>query len=737
MNSQKELTHGELGSVTGRVDDVRTHPDSAATTAVEVETDDGVLGWVLFAPDADGSNYDWKSGRRYRFGDVVGCDLRRALQTREERVAEAFDTLDLDVLPDDPDPTQCPGCGGEIAVRDALELGSEIRERLDAITGHVLGVVTASQSVEVTETEIDDWQSQSDQGNQSETPTESPSVVCLDCGADVSAHYEQRAQERHGVQWRENRGRILENVSEGSLDTDASTGGQSDVAESAAPSSADVGMATGGGKDATGFRDNVREGYVPEPDALTYEGLFYDYYFDTGDTSDTAGGDSLFYPSYATAVTDAPLTGDTEQYVTVGLNSNLTEADLERKPLNLVAAVDISGSMSSQFDQYYYDEHGNRETASADTDESTKMAAARQALVALTEQLREEDRLGVVLYNSAAEVAKPLRRVGETNMDAIRGHIRDINAGGGTDMSAGFSAAVDLLEPHREADLTEVENRVIFMTDAMPNQGQTSRENIVDEFETAATAGIHTTFVGIGLDTNADLVESISGVRGANHYFVHSTAEFERRLSEEFTYMVTPLVFNLSLEVVSDGYELETVYGSPNADRATGEVMHVTTLFPSPTTDGETRGGVTLLQLEQTAPDPSVELVAKWTQRDGRRNSHTAEISLSPQTVGQFDNSGIRKAVLLARYGRLLRDWAADTHAGETGDGVDDWNHSDKTVADGWKRQSASLSVSQSYLEAFGTMRGYVADEMTEIGDETLSQELELLGLLAAQDPAR
>jgi Ca-activated chloride channel family protein len=160
-------------------------------------------------------------------------------------------------------------------------------------------------------------------------------------------------------------------------------------------------------------------------------------------------------------------------------------------------------------------------------------------------------------------------------MDAIRSHIDEIQAGGGTDM---FAGAMDLLEPYHDADLEAVENRVVFMTDAMPNLGTTGETDIVDGFEDAAAKHVHTTFVGIGFDTNADLVESISGVRGANHYFVHSTEEFTERLADEFTYMVTPLVFDLSLDVVSDGYEIDAVYGSPNADRATGEVMHVTTL---------------------------------------------------------------------------------------------------------------------------------------------------------------
>ena len=64
--------------------------------------------------------------------------------------------------------------------------------------------------------------------------------------------------------------------------------------------------------------------------------------------------------------------------------------------------------------------------------------------------------------------------------------------------------------------------------------------------------------------------------------------------------MVTPLVFDLSLKLESSGYDIKAVYGSPEADLATGEIMKVNTLFPSLTVDGETRGGLILLHLEKT-----------------------------------------------------------------------------------------------------------------------------------------
>jgi len=122
------------------------------------------------------------------------------------------------------------------------------------------------------------------------------------------------------------------------------------VVDEAAPASANmaspetVGLAAGGAKDVTNFRENVAEGFTPQPAAISDEGLFYDYYFETGERTAT---EALFAPRYAAAVSEHPLTGQTEQYLSVGLDSTLSVAEFERPRLDLVAVLDVSGSMDS------------------------------------------------------------------------------------------------------------------------------------------------------------------------------------------------------------------------------------------------------------------------------------------------------------------------------------------------------------------------------------------------------
>jgi Ca-activated chloride channel family protein len=280
----------------------------------------------------------------------------------------------------------------------------------------------------------------------------------------------------------------------------------------------------------------------------------------------------------------------------------------------------------------------------------------------------------------------------------------------------------------------DVERRVVFMTDMMPNTGTTGDSELTQLFADAAAEGVHTTFVGMGLDANAELADTLSGIRGANHYFIHSAAEFERRLGEEFDYMVTPLVYDLNLDLDADGYEIEAVHGSPSADAATDRLMHVGTLFPSAKQDGEARGGVVLVRLEQTSSDADLDLVASWTERDGGEYTERVTVDV-PDESSTYAHEGVRKAVALARYARELRTWAADLHdRADAATGVDDWLLPDQRGQH--ERESVPLVVPDRYTERFDQLRSYLADEMAAVDDESMQQEVELLETLCQQAPA-
>jgi Ca-activated chloride channel family protein len=515
-----------------------------------------------------------------------------------------------------------------------------------------------------------------------------------------------------------------------------SGGTRSVTADAAMESSESIGLAAGGAADVGTFRRNVYEGYLPIPETMAYEGLFHDYYFDTGGDGSCT---SLFCPTYTPAVTDDPLSGETERYLSVGLDSGLAASEFERPPLNLVIVLDISGSMSASFDEYYYDKFGNEQRVEGET-ERPKIEVATDVLADLTEQLRPEDRLGVVLFNNDAEVAKPLRDVERTDMDAIRDHIReDIQAGGGTNISAGMDEAESLLDEVVEEG-SEYENRSILLTDAQINRGETDGGELQSTLEARAEKRMHTSVIGIGVDFNAELIDQLTAVRGANYYSVYSADQFEQRLVEEFEYMVTPLVYDLSLELNAEGYDIKQVYGSTAAEEATGELMYVNTLFPSPSEGGKAKGGVVLVEIEGTGTsDGEIELVASWERRSGLSESTTEQISFPDEK--QWGNTAIRKAVLLARYADLLKEWTVTERSLPEEEVYPERSESDEMGVEPpaadltrWELQSERLRLSPETADRLAQFRRHFEREADAIGDEDLDRELELLDeILAAE----
>jgi len=224
--------------------------------------------------------------------------------------------------------------------------------------------------------------------------------------------------------------------------------------------------------------------------------------------------------------------------------------------------------MSSSFTSYYYDQFGKPISRTELTEEQekdlskTKMRLATESLVGLIDHLNNDDNLGIVLFNNYAHLAKPLESMEITDAHRLKENILKIRASGGTNLDAGMKQGTSLFdEILADYDPSEYENRIIFLTDAMPNLGDTSEKGLLGTLKKNAEKNIFTTFIGIGVDFNTELVEIISKVRGANYYSVHSASEFKKRMGEEFEFMVTPLVFNLVLSLKSDKYQISGVYG--------------------------------------------------------------------------------------------------------------------------------------------------------------------------------
>ena len=504
-----------------------------------------------------------------------------------------------------------------------------------------------------------------------------------------------------------------------------------------------VGLSTGGAKNVENFRENIKNDYFPISTDITYNGLFYDYMFDTGvDDTKRTGKEGLFFPTYSTAMSKDPFSGKEETYMTVGLNSNIKEEDFSRKKLNLLVLLDVSGSMSSSLYSYYYDNpieyNKNREEYSSES----KMKLANKAVCTLIDQLKPDDKFGLVTFESEAQTEQRITEVSKLDINSLKNKILNITNRGGTNFSTGYIQATSEFEKFQNDNKDEYENRIIILTDAMPNEGDYSSNSLMGLIKNNSTSGIYTTFIGIGVDFNTRLIEEITNVKGANYYSVHNNTEFTKRMGEEFEYMVTPLVFDLSLDIQSDDYDVVAIYGSDSADAKTGNIMKVNTLFPSKSEGGEVKGGVILLKvaLKNGSVDGKVNIKVSYKDRNGKEYSDTQEVTFPNGLDEYYDNTGIRKAIVLTRYANALKDWILYERSEDKKflilpiTGIIDGYEFDEdyvlVLLGEHERASVKLSVSNDYKEIFKSLKEYMEAENQILKDNTFNKEFDALDLL-------
>lgn len=488
-----------------------------------------------------------------------------------------------------------------------------------------------------------------------------------------------------------------------------------------------IGYSVGGAQNIKNFRENVKNGYLPITTDITYNGIYSEYYFDTGDVDRTSN--EMFYPSYSMATSTNPLTGEKEYYMSVGLNSNIKESDFHRPKVNLVIALDISGSMRSSFDSYYYDK--NEKT---DLERKTKMRIAEECVNNLIDKLNPDDRIGIVLFDDQSYIGTKISTIFDTDKEKLKGHILEVEPCGGTNFSSGYDMATQLFKEY--LNMEDYQNRIVVITDAMPNMGEITSDGLYKKITDNVKDKIYTSFIGVGVDFNTKLTEKMSNVRGANYYSVHSSEEFNSILAENFDYMITPLIYDLDLTFKSTCYEIENVYGSDSVDKSTGNIMHINTLFPSAAnSSGEVKGGIVVLKLKKIQDGEDVNLKVSYKDNKEKEHSNEQNVKFKSENDDYYDNQGIRKAVVLARYVNLMKYWIVYERSNDEGFGTyaHEYTYSDDYVKNALginERTSKKLTISENYKKQFKEMKSYIENEMKVLNDNELKNEIEILNVL-------
>eukprot|EP01024_Parvocaulis_polyphysoides_P063874 TRINITY_DN7405_c0_g2_i12.p1 TRINITY_DN7405_c0_g2~~TRINITY_DN7405_c0_g2_i12.p1 ORF type:complete len:587 (-),score=96.35 TRINITY_DN7405_c0_g2_i12:474-2159(-) len=380
------------------------------------------------------------------------------------------------------------------------------------------------------------------------------------------------------------------------------------------------------------------------------------------------------------------------------LESGQKAATFKRKDLDLVVVLDVSGSMGEKFGQY----------DGSSSKDLTKIDVAKQAIKNMMKHLTPSDKMAVVTFAISAKVQVDLEFVTPRFVSAAGSKVDSIGVGGITNLESGLKVAASLMQRDSR------ENRLIVITDANANSGEYSEQGLATIISDLANAAdpIYTSLIGVGLDFNSDLTNAILKTKGANYFTVYSPEELSKKLDEEFDYMVSPFLFDLELEFDpdslngADGWKILQAFGVP-ADAAgvqsSGQILKVSTLFPSPKTAEGTKGGIILLQLKRTDNPKPLYIKVSYMDQDFWLYAGSSEVQLfKDPNVEFYGSDAIRKAILLSRYVDVLKFWL---------DGV----------------SGNQLVVSKESADDFIAFLAYMNEQKEILKDSRLDREITLL----------
>jgi Ca-activated chloride channel homolog len=170
-----------------------------------------------------------------------------------------------------------------------------------------------------------------------------------------------------------------------------------------------------------------------------------------------------------------------------------------RPPIGMFLLIDRSNSMG-----YNSRRH--------DVRDGEKMRYAREAALALVGQLRPEDRIGVIAFDSDPYVLGPLRPLSEQR-NVLEDRIARLVPGGGTDFKAALEIATAQLVQSGLSTL-----HVILLTDGDTNRGADDHTPVI---QAMARLGISVTTIRIGDDdVNLEFLKRISRDTEGRFYHV-------------------------------------------------------------------------------------------------------------------------------------------------------------------------------------------------------------------------
>ena len=225
--------------------------------------------------------------------------------------------------------------------------------------------------------------------------------------------------------------------------------------------------------------------------------------------------------SINTEISDAPWNKD-HKLVLIGLQGK--KIPMENLPASsLVFLIDVSGSMQGP----------------------ERIGLVKASMKLLVDQLREQDKVAIVVYAGAAGMVLP--STAGSNKNKIKEAIDHLEAGGSTAGGAGIKLAY---KTAREYFVKGGNNRVILCTDGDFNVGESSDDAMERLIEEERKSGVFLTVLGYGMGNYQDAkMQKLADKGNGNHAYIDGITEAKKVLVNEFGGTLFTIAKDVKLQI--------------------------------------------------------------------------------------------------------------------------------------------------------------------------------------------
>ncbi|WP_090116472.1 von Willebrand factor type A domain-containing protein [Cohnella sp. OV330] len=368
-------------------------------------------------------------------------------------------------------------------------------------------------------------------------------------------------------------------------------------------------------------RSYIEDGNVPPQEAIRLE-EFINYF----DLNDAPPKDDTF--AIHVDAGPSPFGEAGTQLVRIGIKGKEIESE-ERKRANLTFVIDVSGSM----------------------DQDNRIGLVKRSLALLVNQLKPNDKIGIVVYGSTARTVLEPTSVEEE--DTILSAIDNLQIEGSTNAEAGLLLGYKMASKLNDDEAAI--NRVILCSDGVANIGETGPDGILRTIEDYAGRNLYLSTFGFGMDNYNDvLMEQLADKGNGAYAYIGDIDEAKKVFQEQLTGTLQTIAKDAKIQVDFDPAQVKGYRLLGYENRAVADED-----FRNNKVDGGEIGAghsVTALyelQLKDDASKSWGKVTIRYKDVDNNNRSRESNASIGPS--GELSDATLFIAAV-AEFAKIMKD---------------------------------------------------------------------------------